>query len=247
MRQGVLLALVGGAVFVAVGIATLPAILIPSRLPPDVALEGVGGSVWNGSASQFRLRGAPLGALTWTLRPAELLRGRLAFRVNLQRPDGYVRGVVATGLGGGAISARDVELRLPLTALSPQTAATAWRGDLAGSVPNARLETGWPVEASGTFTMSNLQPPGAALRVGNYSLEVDPEATTADQIVGRVHNLDAPLVVRAQLVVRRDRTYLLEGDVTPRPGAPPQVAETVAFLGLPDAQGRRQFTITGSF
>ena len=247
MRQGVLLALVGGAVFVAVGVATLPASLLVSRLPPDVALQGVGGSVWNGGATEFRLQGVPLGALAWTVQPAELLRGRIAYRVDLRRADGFVRGVVATGFGGGAITARDVVLQLPLTTLSPQTAATAWRGDLAGTVPSARIEGGWPVAASGTFTMSNLQPPGAALRVGSYALEVDPEATTPQQIVGRVRDLHAPLVVRAQLIVRRDRTYQLEGDVTPKPGAPREVADTVAFLGLPDAQGRRQFTITGSF
>lgn len=246
MRQGVALALLGGAVFVAVGVATLPATLVVSRLPPDVRLDGVSGSVWNGAATQLTLRGAPLGALRWRLQPASLFALRLNYAIDLQRPDGFVRGQVSTGFGGDLV-ARDVRLQLPLTALSPQTAATAWRGDLTGTVANARIERDWPVSAAGQFTMSNLQPPGAGLQIGSYALEIDPAQTTPDQLVGRVRDLEAPLVVRAQLVVRRDRTYLLEGDVTPKPGAPPAIANTVAFLGMPDAAGRRQFTITGSF
>jgi general secretion pathway protein N len=246
MRQGVVLALVGAAVFVVVGIVTLPASLVAPRLPPEVRLDGVRGSIWNGSAARFAYDGVPLGRLDWRARPLELFSGRLAYAIDLAHPEGFVRGRVSTALGG-TLRADDVELELPLTTLSPETRDRAWRGRLAGVVPLARIEGGWPVAVQGAFTMSDLRPPGADFGVGTYALDFDPGASNADRLVGRVRDVDAPLDVRAQLVVNRDRSYLLEGEVTPKAGAPPAIANSVAFLGVPDALGRRTFTITGTF
>lgn len=246
MRQGWLLAAVGGLVFVGVGIATLPASLIVSRLPPQVTLEGVGGSIWSGSATSVAYQGVPVGALTWNAHPAALLTGRLQYDVDVRRTDGYLRGRIATTLGG-AVTAEDVSLALPITALNPNPSQNAWRGDLQGTVRRARIENGWPVDLVADLAMLRLQPPGAALNVGNYAVAFDEGKSTPDELVGRVRDTEAPLVVRAQLVVQRNRSYVLEGEVAPKPGAPPAIAESVAFLGPADAMGRRAFTITGTF
>jgi hypothetical protein len=241
--------LIGGVAVVAfavAGVATLPASLVASRLPAQFALESPSGTVWRGAATQARWQGTPLGAVQWRAHPLSLFAGRADYSIDLVRPDGYVRGRVAVGLGG-TVSAQDVELQLPITALSPTVAENAWRGGLAGTVARARLEDGWPVDLVGRFTMSGLTPPRSTLQVGSYELNFDAAASTPQQLVGRVRDLDAPLLVRGQLLIRPDRSYSLEGEVTPKPGAPPEVANAVAFLGLPDAAGRRQFTITGTF
>lgn len=247
MRQGTLLALVGVVVFAGVGVATLPASLVTTRLPPAFTVGGVSGTVWNGAATQATWQGTPLGALTWRAHPWSLLGGRADYSIELTRPDGFARGRVSASFGGGSIAAENIVLQLPITALARNVTANAWRGDLAGTVARARLENGWPVDLVGRFAMSGLQPPGAAFQVGSYELNFDAAASTPQQLTGRVRDLEAPLVVRGQLVIRPNRSYVLEGEVTPKPGAPPQIANTVAFLGLPDASGRRQFTITGTF
>jgi general secretion pathway protein N len=245
MRQGVVIAAVGAAVFVAVGLATLPASLLVGRLPPDLKVEGVSGTVWNGGADAIRLRGAPLGALSWSVEPAALLAGEFAYHIEVTRADGYVRGRIGA-TAGGALSGRDIGLELPLTTLHPGSAKD-WRGSLHGTVQSVRLERGWPVALVGAFQMTGLTPPSSDLPIGDYALEFDGRADTPSQLVGRVRDLNAPLVVRAQLVLRRDRSYALEGEVTPRPDAPPDVSRAVAFLGAPDAAGRRTFEITGTF
>lgn len=246
MRQGWVLAAVGGLVFVAVGIATLPASLIVSRLPPQITLDGVGGSVWNGGATHVSYQGVPVGALTWRAQPLALFTGRLAYDVDVQRTDGYVRGTIAATFGG-AVTAQDVTLALPITALNPNAGANAWRGELQGTVQRARLESGWPVELVADLGMLRLQPPHAALNVGDYAVAFDDGASTPERLVGRVRDTNAPLVVRAQLVVKRDRSYTLEGEVAPKPGAPREITDSVAFLGPADAMGRRAFQITGTF
>lgn len=247
MRQGPLLALVGVLVFAAAGIATLPASLVVSRLPPQIAVEGASGTVWNGAATQASWQGTPLGALTWTAHPWSVVQGRADYSIELSRPDGYVRGRVSASFGGASVEAQDVELKLPITALSRTVVANAWRGDLAGTVRRATLENGWPVDLVARFTMSGLRPPGAPFEVGSYELNFDEAASTPQQLTGRVRDLEAPLVVRGQLAIRPNRSYALEGEVAPRPGAPPEIANTVAFLGPADASGRRPFAITGTF
>ncbi|HUO80866.1 MAG TPA: type II secretion system protein N [Steroidobacteraceae bacterium] len=245
MRQGALIAGVGVLVFVAVGVATLPASLLVDRLPPDLKVEGVSGSVWSGGADSIRLRGTPLGGFSWSAEPAALLTGELAFRIAVTRPDGYVRGRIGATIGG-ALTGRELELELPLTALHPGSQKD-WQGQLHGKVQSVRLEKGWPVALVGAFQMTGLTPPASELPIGDYALEFDGRADTPSQLVGRVRDLAAPLVVRAQLVLKRDRSYTLAGEVTPRPDTPPDISRAVRFLGAPDAAGRRTFEITGTF
>lgn len=246
MRQTLVLGGVGALVFLGVAVATLPAALLVDRLPAEIRVAGPSGSVWNGAADSLVVQGTPLGALAWQLQPAALLQGQLAYRIDVSRPDGHVRGRIAAGLGG-VLTAEGLELQLPITALTPQYSANGWRGAVAGTVRAARLEGGWPVALAGTFTLSDLQAPGSSLSLGSYALDFDAGATTPAQLLGRVRDLAAPLIVRAQLTIRRDRSYVLEGEVTARPAAPPEVSTAIAFLGAPDAAGRRAFTISGTF
>jgi general secretion pathway protein N len=246
MRQGRVLGSVGALVFVAVAVATLPASLVLGRLPPELRFEGASGSVWKGEADSIALRGVPLGAISWRSEPGALLSGQLAYRIVVTRPDGAVRGRIAAGFGG-VVTATAVELKLPINALTPGFAENGWRGVVEGTVGTARLERGWPVALAAHLTLRNLSPPSSALTLGSYALEFDEGASTPQQLVGRLRDIEAPLTVRAQLLIRRDRSYTLEGEVTPRPGTPPEVNNAIAFLGLPDAAGRRAFTITGTF
>jgi hypothetical protein len=247
VRQGILLTVVGVTVFAVVGVATLPASVVTSRLPPQFGVEGASGTVWRGAATQVRWQGIPLGALQWQAHPLSLLTGRADYSIELTRPDGHARGRIAATFGGGAVAAENVELQMPITALSPNVAANAWRGDLHGTVARAVLRNGWPVDLVARFTMSRLRPPGAAFEVGSYELNFDEAASTAERLTGRVRELEAPMSVRGQLEIRPNRSYTLSGEVAPKPGAPPEVANTIAFLGPADPQGRRSFTITGTF
>ena len=246
MRQRTLLLAVGGTVFVGVLVATLPASLVVSHLPPGLTAEDVGGSVWSGGADVVRLRGVPLGALSWSFEPLLLASGRLAYRIELTRNDGGVRGRVAL-TAGGALEGDNLDLDLPIAALDRGPPSAAWQGKLKGHVARIRLEHGWPVALNGEFTVAALQPPGASRSIGNYAIDFDAGASSAAQLTGRVRDVEAPLKVRAQLVIKPDRSYSLDGDVTPRPGAPPEVAQAVAFLGAADSAGRRQFVLGGAF
>lgn len=71
-------------------VVTLPAqvvwrFLLSGQLQ-QVQLEGLSGSIWQGSASELRIRGVSLGALEWRLDPVSLLRIAPVLDVRLSGP-----------------------------------------------------------------------------------------------------------------------------------------------------------------
>ena len=137
---------------------------------------------------------APIGALTWVAAPLALVRGELAFHIEVTRPDGFVRGRIAASLGG-TVEGRAIELKLPITALHPQSPEQDWRGGLAGTIAEVRLDHGWPVALSGAFQITGLQPPASHLVVGDFALDFDGRNEAPGQLRGRIRDTASPLVV----------------------------------------------------
>jgi general secretion pathway protein N len=244
-RRSTLL-LCGGLAFLIALLATLPASLIAGRVGPRLALSGAYGSIWSGGADQVSLDGAPLGALEWTAHPLALLRARLSYHLVLTHPAGHLTGDVAVG-PGGTIDASAVEFSLPINALTAIQRPDSWQGEVSGRVDRALIENGWPSALAANLTLTALRPPGAAFELGSYALELDPAASKPDTIVGRIKDVSAPLTVRAQLEVKRDRSYVIEGEVTPKPGTPATISNQLVFLGPADQLGRHSFSVSGTF
>jgi hypothetical protein len=53
--------------------------------------------------------------------------------------------------------------------------------------------------------------------------------------------------VNGTLSLGADRSYVIDGLVAPRPDATPAVTDTLRYLGAPDAQGRRPFSVAGTY
>jgi general secretion pathway protein N len=245
MRQGRLLAIIGVLVFLAVAVHTLPASLLASRLPAAISLSGVSGSVWNGSATDVTASGIDLGTVRWTGSPLTALTGRLQFDASATTTEGELKGRVQATLGGKLL-VEDTTLHWPLQPAGSATSA-GWRGLIAGRIERIESEHGWPTRVVAVIDLNDLRAPGSEALLGNYRIEFDERSATAAGLSGRIRDVSGPMQVRAALAVRRDRTYLVEGEVAPRNGAPQNVLDTLAFLGPPDAQGRRPFSLSGTF
>lgn len=85
-RLGRLL-LIGFAGFVLFAVAKLPAGLLWQWVGPqfpELLLEGVEGSLWQGSAAEVFFRGHPLGGATWRWRPLALAAGEWRNHLTLE-------------------------------------------------------------------------------------------------------------------------------------------------------------------
>src|SRR6185436_15211534 len=104
-------------------------------------------------------------------------------------------------------------------------------GDLSGKFDDEILAR----DVQGSLPISAFQ--GIATPRGwSGTLELD---------LGEVR-LGGQLHVRGAIELDRNGRFLLSGDAAPGPGAGPAIFDTLGFLGPPDSQGRRAFTIEGT-
>ena len=246
MKRTVIVIVLVIVAFAAIVAARLPASWLLPTSGANFSCSSVEGSVWSGYCGGLTVNGAALGDLTWQLRPARLLVGRLAAHIDLEHPPATsAQGDVEVGLGGTVV-ARNLTASLPLDPrvlpAVPPTLTGALRLDLTlarvtkkGVVTNLRGR----VEASDLVDHSGYVTP-----LGNFALTFP---GGGPQPTGDLQDLGGPLAVQGQLVLTPQPGYELSGYVTPRASATQPLLDAIEILGSPDAQGRRQFGMSGSY
>ncbi|HEU5468919.1 MAG TPA: type II secretion system protein N [Steroidobacteraceae bacterium] len=245
MKRGAIIA-AGVAAFVVCLVAMVPARQLASRLPAGVDLGGVGGTVWSGSARSLAVNGRALGALEWSCRPWRLLVLEWSCEVRLKPAGGAVSGDLS-GDFGEEIVGEEIRGRLPISAFEGIATPRGWTGELELDVAEVRLVGRRPAAASGTLLLRGLKAPGPGGQVlGDFELVVGEGAVGGEALSGRLRDLGGPLHVRGAIELDAQGRYLLTGDAAPGPGASPAIFDALSFLGPPDRQGRRPFTIEGT-
>ncbi|AMN46979.1 general secretion pathway protein N [Steroidobacter denitrificans] len=254
--------LLGGGAFLLFALLTLPARLALGWLAPaQTRLEGISGTLWHGRAENLQWQEARLGRLEWRLHPTALLGARLRADLTLNRADGFAQATVTAGRQG-RLRVTDLTASLPLNALSAIPSMGGWNGTLDLKFADLRLERGWPIQAAGRLDAVALSgwvggwvggsmggSAGRPLRLGSYRVDFAPAAdsTRAAVPAGTLIDTGGPLQVTGSVQLRADRSYIIEGLVTPRPEASSEIVQALQFLGPADAQGRRPFSLEGSF
>ena len=236
----------GVAAFLVFLVAMVPASQLTGRLPPGIAMNGVGGTIWSGRAADIRVDGKALGALGWFCRPWRLVLLEWSCRVTLSPAGGEITADLSGGFDG-AIEGREIRGRVPITAFEGIATPAGWTGLLELDVDRIRVVDQRPEEAAGILFLRALKAPGARGELlGDFELLVGEGAVGTDTLTGRLTDLGGPLRVRGAIELKRDGSYLLRGEAAPGPGAGPAIFDTLAFLGPPDDLGRRPFTIEGT-
>jgi general secretion pathway protein N len=253
----------GVLAYVVFALVTLPAGVVAARLqPPGVNIGGVTGTAWNGSAQVVQVGGTNLGALTWKLHALPLFALRAVADFKLTRTDGFAQGTISATRQ--TIVLTDTTASLPLAMLPPQVAPGGWTGTLNAKLASLSLANGWPTHVDGTIEAMELTGPARRpANIGSYQVKFpvagNPVAGTpvagtpvagspaADVLVGAVSDIGGPIQIAGTIQLNSaDRSYLVEGMVATKPDAPPDFARTLEYLGPPDEQGRRQFSLSGT-
>ena len=102
----------------------------------------------------------------------------------------------------------------------------------------------------GTLEMDGMiGPPPRNVAIGSYHVEMpDPTAsgTAAGVLSARVNDKEGPLSFEGRLTLSPDRSFLLEGTVAPRGSTSASLAQSLQYLGPPDASGRRPVSVSGT-
>lgn len=224
-------------------------VLFPARVayhwfaPPAVALSGISGSIWRGTASQANVSGLYLGELRWRLRPLALFRGRASFDLSASPAGGVLDGNAAIGLGGDVHLAR-TRVALPLDAVAVLAGVPGLRGTATADIERLRLSDGMPIVADGSAEVRGLLLPLVSPQpIGGYRAEF---FTQDDGIVASVEDTDGFVDLAGRLLLSADRSYEFLGQLAPKPDTPPAVADQMRFLGSPNARGQYELRLEGT-
>lgn len=256
MRRGAKIAAVAIAAFVAVLIARFPARWATGALPRGVTCARISGTLWSGACAGLAQRGVPIGDLLWNVHPLRLLTASLSADVEVSRGAGMARARVDVG-PSGTLTARDVRASFPLdhmllAELPPGTQGSAqadlallrWKGmrilavrghiDVRGLTDSRGEPLGDYRLAFPADSASPASGPGGAV-------------STPGMPVGHLTDLGGPFSIDGTVRLTPEPGYVIEAQIAPRAGAPPDLVNALRYLGSPDARGRRPFSLMGTF
>lgn len=234
---GWLLALfVCALLFIVIVAATLPAATAyryaEARLQP-LRLQGIAGSVWNGSAAQASVYALPLGDLRWKLDPWALMKLVARGEVALSGRDLSASAQVDASSAQVRLAA--VNARMPAAMLTPvlDIPALVLLGELELKLNALEVRDGFAQSADGVLVWRNAGVSGAA-EARFSDVTVSFRSPRDGVIEGSVHDGGGSLAASGQILIERDR-FNAELKLSVR-GDDPQLAEALTHVGerLPD-------------
>lgn len=245
--RSVLIAAAAVLAFLAILLVRLPASWALRAARGALTCAVTEGTLWEGSCSGLGLPGqpAPLGDLSWRLHPRNLLRGELAARVDLAHGPIDLHGELAVN-PAGRVRVTGLQLALPLDPAYVPHLPPGLRGRAQARIASARIEQHVLAALVGHIEAHDLiERTGTPTALGSYTLDFP---GGSGEPTGSLKDLgDGPLAVSGTLRLTHEPGFALDGLVAARPAAPPELIQQLQFLGTPDAQGRRSFSMAGTF
>lgn len=223
-----------------------PASWLLGALPSSMDCRQPGGSMWRGACGQLRFAGAALSDVRWQLHPWALLGGH--FELAMQSNDVRAPATATLALGwGGHLTVRDLRADLQIDSGFLPLFPSDWSGRLQLALASVELKAGRLAAIHGTVTARSLAQIRPAMPFGSFELRFADASRTDGAIAAELRDVGGPLAVTGTLIVRNGNEYVLSGLAAARADASPELAKAVEFLGPSDPQGRRQYSLAGSF
>lgn len=248
MKRGIWITLLAILAFTVILVARLPVQWVAGFIPKSVSCTELAGSVWEGSCSGLVAQNQQIGNVSWQLHPLPLLARKLSAHIELTRGASFAHGDVEAASGGDSITAHNLQVSMPLDPQLIRQLPHDLSGNVRANLASIHLEKGVITSVAGVVEAHDLvqRSRGERLELGDYSLTFPP-ADPAKEPVGQLRSLSGPLDVQGTLRLTREPGFVLEGLVAAGPGASPELAKELSYLGAPDAQGRRPFSVAATF
>lgn len=236
--------LAGALAFFAGALALFPARVVYHWLaPPELALAGIEGTIWRGTADHADIAGVYLRDLTWKTHPLALFTGRATFDVEAQPVSGFLEGRVSAS-PGGRISISELSASVALSALAGPLNMPRLDGSANVRLDRLEIVDGLPVAAAGTIEVVNLLAPMVYSRasIGGYRVEF---FTQGDGVAASVEDTDGIIDLAGSLTIGADRTFRFTGKVAPKPETAESLRNQMQFLGTPNDSGQYEMQFEG--
>jgi general secretion pathway protein N len=244
VKRPLWIALLAAVAFVVIVLARMPAAWVVPARGPQWACTSIDGSLWSGACVGLTVSGTPLGDLTWELHPLRLAAGRLAAHVTVSHGPADAAADVELTFGQ-RLTAHNVVADLPLDPALVPSVPPNLHGRAHVELALAEVQRGVIRQLQGRIEARNLEErSGNNTALGSYSVSFP--GGSGDP-VGTLRDLEGPLALEGTLRLTPAPGFELEGVIAARQGAPPELVNSLRFLGSPDATGRRPFSLSGTF
>ena len=236
---------------ISIGVITLILGLIvkfPARvaahwlLPPEIAINGIEGSAWNGSAREASAGGIYVRDVKWNFNVMQMFTGALSYDIEATPVSGFFESRVSVGMGG-AISMSELRAALPLSLFSEATGVHGLQGKASLTFDRLELLDGLAVVADGTIDIADLIVPIVGRdSLGGYEIEF---FTQNNGVSASITDSDGVLDLAGSLQIRNDRSFEFLGLVVPKPETPTAIRQQLRFLPPANDQGQQELRLEG--
>lgn len=219
--------------------------------PPEVAIAGISGSIWSGSAARANAGGIYFSNIEWSLRPFSLLTGKIAYHISAKPGSGNLEATVAFGLGStvtiedlqSVLSLQDLQSLLSLQTFAQVANIFGLRGDASLRIERVVVDAGVLTHALGKIEVAGLElPQVAAGSIGDYKAEF---VAQDNGIVASVEDTDGIVDLAGSFTISADGSYQFLGEVAPKAATPERLRRQLQFLGSPNERGQHQLRLEG--
>lgn len=211
--------------------------------PSQLAMSGIYGTVWRGSADAIASNGIYLRDVHWRIKPLRLFTATAAYSIKGSPASGFVEADIGFGIGG-TLTVSDLTASLPLQMFAKPFNIRGLQGNASLQFERIRVRDGLPVAADGKVQVNNLIAPRLSRdSIGGYSAEF---FTQDDGISASVEDTDGVIDLAGSLQVNSDRSYQFLGQVVAKPATPASLQQQMQFLGPANERGQRELRIEGS-
>lgn len=211
---------------------------------PLVAMSGIEGTVWNGTASEFSTNGVYLRDLSWKMQPLQMFTGKAQYSLSGTPVSGFLDGEIAIGLGG-KVSLVDLTASVPLQMLERASNVPGLRGTANLKFDRLELVGGRPAAMDGTIDVTNLVVPMLARSsLGGYSAEF---FTQNNGIVASVEDTDGVVDLAGSIHLNHDGSWQFLGQVKPKPNTPEALRNQLKYLPATGDGDQHELRLEGSY
>lgn len=231
-------------------IVHVPASLVVkyAPLPRDLQLQGVSGTLWQGSAEQVRWQRNNIGAVQWDWQWSALLAAKAQAAVRFGRGSEWQmrgKGIVGYGLDGAF--ARNMVVSMPAQQVVQTLqlpVPVGAQGQVELTVNDYQYAMPWCQVASGNLVWrpSLVSSPLGELQLDSVMADLQCQDNVLT-VSGRQNSAQVSAEFSAQL--NDNRRYQAQAWFKPGAEFPPRLSEQLNLLPRPDSQGRYRFTRQG--
>ncbi len=221
--------------------------LFPARVavrwfaPPEIAISGIDGSVWHGSAAEASIGGNYFQNTSWRISPLRLLTGKLSYRIRTNPVSGFIESEVAVGLGD-TLSLTNLSAAMPLALLEDVVIVAGLQGNASLTFERVEIVDGLPTVADGSVVIDNLVvPPFGRSSLGGYKMEF---FTQSEGIAASIEETDGVVDLAGSLEVKNDRSYKFIAQVVETSDTPQSLRQILRHLPT-NERGQRELRDEG--